>query len=793
MDVILRILDTSTLPSNTPRKTYGLALAILQVQRLPERILGPFVGRISSAIRRGLDGEYGREGKKGPAWESLGALQTLADGEIIAFHEHFPQLFNSLLSYLVSPCSTSLRLKAAIALGALGHYSLLHRIEGLVVPVMRASAALSPVLTTAFQKGGLEGAWAVTVLAAIVALTGYQFHLSRKWMKTFMHCSQTGLNAKKDVGMKFASRALWCFLLWAWEDGHAQGIEGFQANDDTGLMIRQAKRTQEGNIAPVVQAPLLQRPMGASLVAAFIGDGSDQEAVATGISVLHEMFVNHSPLNIELLFRLLAFFVKTGDERIDLKIGESDVPWKYSKLVCTPILNGSLIANADMNSFIQSAKDMLSDDANGSIRLADVRPLDGEEVTTHWDKLMRCWDTMFKQGLALSDSSIQSTCHKLWVALVKARVSAASTLVERKALSRSMVDRIASFLEKSPSEWAPESALSIGASQCSISAASAMFSALVHEADSEKSFPSFPMDLLDRVVQTNVSLSTPEIRTLWRDFIVGIVRVGSEDSAFFEFLRNRVLAENCARRAPPQSGAVQKAVWGSVWDCAVFLVTQTPLAELSVKWEDIVLLTQCIPFSDADPNVEWSIIEARWNTIIQAAVERCDLINVSRACLIEKAVSCISHQRIGLRGSMKALSLLFSLLENNEKRTLDACKDEDRTQGLYDLFNKLAGGDALTTASLVPEGSRHLEAVLDCISVIERVVRTTPPKFVVSRLCNLQPGLLPWLRDEHAVLTELQYNTVVSQFGALGRAVTYLTNDTDCQLLLHIFGGATRC
>jgi hypothetical protein len=239
------------------------------------------------------------------------------------------------------------------------------------------------------------------------------------------------------------------------------------------------------------------------------------------------------------------------------------------------------------------------------------------------------------------------TCHNLWVALVKARLSVATTLVERKALSRSMVDRITSFLEKSPSEWAPESALSIGATQCSISAASAMFSALVHEAVGEKMSPTFPMDLLDRVVQTNVGPSTPEAKKLWRDFIVGIVRVGSGNSTFFEFLRNRVLAENSARRTPPQPDAVRKAIWGSVWDCAVFLVTQTPLAELSVKWEDIVSLTQCIPFSDADPNVEWSIIEARWNTIIHAAVERCDLINVSRACVIEKVVPCISHQRIG--------------------------------------------------------------------------------------------------------------------------------------------------
>ena len=334
-------------------------------------------------------------------------MQTISDGEITAFHNYLPDIFTSLLPHLISPASSSLRLKAAFALGALGNYAVSHRIEELVMPVIKASTALAPVLETAFQKGGSEGAWGITVLASVVALTGHRFHLSRKWMKTFMLCSQTGLNMKKDVGMKLASRVLWCSLLWAWEDGHSQGIEGFQANDDSGLMIRQARRTPQRDIGTIVQAPLLQRPIGVSLVATFIGDGSDQEAVAAGIAVLHEMILNHSPLNVDLLFRLLALFATTGDERIDLKDGEVDVPWKSSKLLCSSILNGTLITSTDMNSFVQSAKSLLLDDVGGCIRLEDVRPLDAEEVITHWDMLMRCWDAMFKQGLTLSNSSVQ--------------------------------------------------------------------------------------------------------------------------------------------------------------------------------------------------------------------------------------------------------------------------------------------------------------------------------------------------------------------------------------------------
>lgn len=208
-----------------------------------------------------------------------------------------------------------------------------------------------------------------------------------------------------------------------------------------------------------------------------------------------------------------------------------------------------------------------------------------------------------------------------------------------------MVDRIAFFLEKSPSEWAPETALSLGASQCSISAASSLFAALAREADILPS--SFTIDLLERVVKANVDLSAPEVKKMWREFIVSIVRIGSTNSRYFEVLRNRVLAENQARTASLSYPAVHKAVWGSVWDCTVFLVTQPPSSELDIKWEDVASLTHCVPFSDSDPNIEWSIIEARWSAIIHAAVERCDMIEVSRASIIEGVVPYISHHRIG--------------------------------------------------------------------------------------------------------------------------------------------------
>ena len=59
------------LPTPNARKTCALSIWLLQVQRLPVAILQPAADRIAYALRRGIDGELGKEGKKGSANDSL--------------------------------------------------------------------------------------------------------------------------------------------------------------------------------------------------------------------------------------------------------------------------------------------------------------------------------------------------------------------------------------------------------------------------------------------------------------------------------------------------------------------------------------------------------------------------------------------------------------------------------------------------------------------------------------------------------------------------------------------------
>ena len=59
------------LPTPNARKTCALAIWLLQTQRLPADVLAPANDRITYALRRAVEGELGKEGKKGSVSDGL--------------------------------------------------------------------------------------------------------------------------------------------------------------------------------------------------------------------------------------------------------------------------------------------------------------------------------------------------------------------------------------------------------------------------------------------------------------------------------------------------------------------------------------------------------------------------------------------------------------------------------------------------------------------------------------------------------------------------------------------------
>jgi hypothetical protein len=67
----LAIPHADELPTPNARKTYALAIWLIQAQRLPEPVMVRAADRIAYALRRGIEGELGKEGKKGSVSDGL--------------------------------------------------------------------------------------------------------------------------------------------------------------------------------------------------------------------------------------------------------------------------------------------------------------------------------------------------------------------------------------------------------------------------------------------------------------------------------------------------------------------------------------------------------------------------------------------------------------------------------------------------------------------------------------------------------------------------------------------------
>jgi hypothetical protein len=67
----LEIPLAPALPTPNSRKTYALAIWLLQTQRLPADVLAPAKDRITYALLRAVEGELGKEGKKGSVSDGM--------------------------------------------------------------------------------------------------------------------------------------------------------------------------------------------------------------------------------------------------------------------------------------------------------------------------------------------------------------------------------------------------------------------------------------------------------------------------------------------------------------------------------------------------------------------------------------------------------------------------------------------------------------------------------------------------------------------------------------------------
>jgi len=120
LTAVLKITVAPTLPTPNARKTWSLTTSILSSNVLPEAVIKPASSRIAYTFQRAMEGELGKEGKKGAIGEALRGVQFYTFQRPHLFISDFLPLLPLILKLIIGN-NAALRGPAGSALCALAY------------------------------------------------------------------------------------------------------------------------------------------------------------------------------------------------------------------------------------------------------------------------------------------------------------------------------------------------------------------------------------------------------------------------------------------------------------------------------------------------------------------------------------------------------------------------------------------------------------------------------------------------------------------------------------------------
>ncbi|CAK5284065.1 unnamed protein product [Mycena citricolor] len=425
MTAVLAIPLADELPTPNARKTYALAIWLLQAQRLPICVLESGADRIVFALRRAIEGELGKEGKKGSASDGLKAIHDLSVIQPAVFVPKFEALLPSVLANLLAP-TLVIRTQACHALGGfarglstLPSSSLHTRVSAITIthlltaspstprksPMKQASpettSALSRTIRTTLQATEVQQVaqgpvWGLSVLAALIVLANSAIYTNDRARKNFKSFLNLGLKHQKST-IRALTSAVWRVAMWAYcqpvlpTDGDGESeIDGDGENPEPATDIESSRESfWKDTISTVVEMGT-----GVSTIAALLEDTD---------STADDMFER-----ITTIFRAMT---GKGGESLEAAIDTLErmvcfepAPshWRWNRMLPRGLFSASPgLLTADFNALEGPVRAV-----NGQCPdLDDVRPLSREEIIDPvvFDAVIRLWKECI-ECISLRDS-----------------------------------------------------------------------------------------------------------------------------------------------------------------------------------------------------------------------------------------------------------------------------------------------------------------------------------------------------------------------------------------------------
>ncbi|KAJ8691815.1 hypothetical protein PTI98_011346 [Pleurotus ostreatus] len=424
---VLAIPLADTLPTPNARKTYALAIWLISAQRLPSDILLPARDRIAYALRRGIDGELGKEGKKGSVSDGLKAIHDLSLHHPETFVPAFTELLPSVLAALLGPTLT-LRVQACHALGGFAYAvasmercQLHTRISTTVAdfftegipPLIRTLR--TTLLATEPQHPAQGPSWALCVLANLIVLIGPALYTSARLERSVRAMLAVGMRTKRS-SVRAVLCLVWRCLAWVYfqppllPDPDSES-EVEEEDDDDAFK----KPDVRGTFWDLIST-YKDMGCGVNLIYALLSDPNtrDEERLERAFAMLKAMLKRGGTTREEAMLVL---------RRLCSSDAEADADGFDMKRMLPPSLfsaNPGLLS-VDYKNLATVVKPMFGD----CLQVDDITPLTHEELAREsiLDELLEIWKDGFKCVEMPDRADPPEDIVATWEGVVKANVA----------------------------------------------------------------------------------------------------------------------------------------------------------------------------------------------------------------------------------------------------------------------------------------------------------------------------------------------------------------------------------
>uniref|UniRef100_A0A8H7XPF0 Telomere-associated protein Rif1 N-terminal domain-containing protein n=1 Tax=Psilocybe cubensis TaxID=181762 RepID=A0A8H7XPF0_PSICU len=804
LTAILAIPLADEIPTPNARKTCALAIWLIQTQRLPASVLQPAADRIAYAIRRGIDGELGKEGKKGSASDGLKAVHDLCVYLPAVFIPAFTPLLPSVLSNLLANTLT-LRTQACHALGGfvIGStspsvpHSVTHtKIAEMVAAFLTTVTSPNPKSPSKAQEAMIvrtlrttinatepahvaQGpVWAVCVLASFVALLRSKLCADAKVNRIVSALLSLALRHKKSSVRALVCIA-WRTVTWSYfqppliadtEEGEEEVIK-----EDEEIAAEREMLDHVKKVHCKVMMTVVDMQAGISTIAALLGEDTEKlddahrdpdEPLRLSLDILNTMTLRggHPCIDAIDALRHITSITRSGHE----------VPADWDLALLLP--RGLFAANpglltAEFKSLGAAVRPLYDQVA----QTGDVRLLTREEISRDWvcEGLLKSWRNVIRQ-LEMFDEvhSAPENLVEIWTNVLEANVSLLQESDDDATISNFATKAVKYLIEiaQDPQlDFRPKKPTEQQTAAATL--------------DSDDTIPD-----TGSTTCTNAELRLRVIYSLWNAmksvFPVGLLsQAGEELLEAFVWGQNSLVpeiarmttsqteeGEELGERAREawvveafkmfwgveteedvrQGKEMNNWIWNRDFSRAAWRSATKRWMENKGGWEACVVLLG-LPFSDRHC---WNVIGADydlWEQLLEYTTDKAlDDADLDTASVLDKVASFVSHfQTPGLYSapSTRLVDLLISHLEPSK---------------WHDLPLQVLELASSTMRATYPPEPRVKGVSMWMARSLANLIENCPTQFCLRLMEVLDEGLCLWLADECEVWSdhELTYDII---------------------------------